>query len=100
MSTRLLSSTLQDAADRLLDIDASTVPLGLDELVAALEHAAVLAAEHEHAAAHGVVRSDFGHHGEPAYPPLVDLLGKAAAAYEPPVVIPALAPDETPGGAR
>ncbi|MCR6706581.1 MAG: hypothetical protein NVV66_18460 [Cellulomonas sp.] len=93
MSTRPLSTVLQDAAERVLDFDGPAVPLNLDALINALEHASALAAEHEYAAAHGVVRSDFGHDGAPAYPPLVALLGQVAVAPEP-LVAPQLAPDE------
>lgn len=92
MSDRPASALLQDAAERVLDYDGPAVPLNLDALVNALEHAAVLAAEHEYAAAHGTVRSDFGHAGEPAYPPLVSLLAQVAVVDEP-IVVPQLEPD-------
>ncbi|UJP39359.1 hypothetical protein [Cellulomonas palmilytica] len=93
MTTRPLSAVLQDAAERVLDYDGPAVPLNLDALVNALEHASALAAEHEYSAAHGTVRSDFGHAGEPAYPPLVTLLGDVAVVPES-IVVPQLVADE------
>jgi len=82
----LLSSVLHEAAERVLDYDGPAAPLNLDALVDTLEHAAVLAAEHEYSAAHGSVRSDFHRDGATVYPPLIKLLAQVATLPVPLVV--------------
>lgn len=85
--TTHLSTTLQDAAERVMDYDGPAAPVNLIALADALEHAASIAAELEYAPAHSTVTGET----ETAYPPLVRLLGAAARLPDEPAVTPATA---------
>jgi hypothetical protein len=85
--TTHLSTTLQDAAERVMDYDGPAAPVNLIALADALEHAASIAAELEYAPAHSTVTGET----ETAYPPLVRLLGAAATLPDEPAVTPARA---------
>jgi hypothetical protein len=85
--TTHLSTTLQDAAERVMDYDGPASPVNLIALADALEHAASIAAALEYAPAHSTVTGE----SATAYPPLVRLLGAAATLPEELTVTPATA---------